>query len=387
MSKVDRLIDQLCPEGVNYVQLETIAELRRGTSITKKRTIEGDIPVVAGGRTAAYFHGEYNRDGETIVVAGSGAYAGYVSWWKGPIFVSDAFSIKPDSDFINSRYCYHWLTSQQEELYSLKSGGGVPHVYAKDVGKLRIPVPPIEIQRAVVEILDNFTQLEAELEAELEARKQQYEYFRQKLLMEASVGGDWLTLKELGRIVTGRTPRSSDVAAWGDSTDFITPSDIKNGMKQVSTPARKLSDSGAELLVKNLIPARSILVTCIGADMGKTVINTNACVTNQQINSIIVDSKIDVNFLFHTLASMREEIRIQGERSGGTMPIINKTDFSRIRVCLPSLDLQRRTALILDKFDALVNDLNFGLPAEIAARRKQYEYYRDKLLSFKELSV
>ena len=139
-------------------------------------------------------------------------------------------------------------------------------------------------------------------------------------------------------------------------------------------------------MVKAVIPANSLLVTCIGADMGKTVINANDCVTNQQINSIVPIKDVVVEYFFHLLTSMRERLRAQGERAGGTMPLINKTDFSKIEVPVPSLEVQKRVAAKLDDFDALVNDISIGLPAELAARRKQYEYYRDRLLTFKELA-
>ena len=111
---------------VEWVPLESVAELKRGTSITKKNVTLGAIPVIAGGRSPAYCHGESNRDGQTIVVAGSGAYAGFVTWWDQPIFVSDAFSVKPLSGVL-PRYCFHWLQSLQRQLHELKSGGGIPH--------------------------------------------------------------------------------------------------------------------------------------------------------------------------------------------------------------------------------------------------------------------
>ena len=120
--------------------------------------------------------------------------------------------------------------------------------------------------------------------------------------------------------------------------------------------------------------------------MGKTVINANDCVTNQQINAVIPSGGIHVAYLFHVLTAMREELRTQGEQGGGTMPIINKSDFSKIKVPIPSLAHQKDVAAQLDKFDTFVNDLNVGLPAELTGRRKQYGYYRDHLLAFEEVS-
>lgn len=134
---------------------------------------------------------------------------------------------------------------------------------------------------------------------------------------------------------------------------------------------------------KARIPSGSLLVTCIGADMGKTVINANDCIPNQQINSItLTDDSVHVGYLFHVLTAMRDSLRRQGELGGGTMPLINKSDFSKIVVSLPSYEDQARIVSILDKFDALTNSITEGLPREIELRQKQYEYYRDLLFSF-----
>jgi type I restriction enzyme S subunit len=120
--------------------LGEMAEIKRGTSITKRNVTLGDVPVIAGGRKPAYFHNVSNRNGQTIVIAGSGAYAGFISWWEQPIFVSDAFTVKPYEELL-SKYCYYWLQSMQQQLHELKSGGGVPHVYPRDIVPLQIPIP------------------------------------------------------------------------------------------------------------------------------------------------------------------------------------------------------------------------------------------------------
>lgn len=181
MSKLSELIAQLCPNGVPYKMLKEVAEMQRGTSITKKDVVAGEIPVISGGREPAYYCNKANREGETITVAGSGAGAGYVQYWNTPIFVCDAFSLK-GSSALNTKYLYYCLSSMQEWIYSTKKGGGVSHVHISSIDKARIPVPPIEVQDEIVRILDNFEKLTAELTAELTARIQQYEYYRDKLL-------------------------------------------------------------------------------------------------------------------------------------------------------------------------------------------------------------
>ena len=180
MSHIADLIAKHCPNGVNEKLISDVATLERGKYISKKTAIPGEIPVIAGGRGPAYWHNESNRTGELLTGAGSGAYAGFVQYWDSPVFVSDAFSIATNPQ-INTRFLYHWLKNKQDFLHSLKKGSGVPHVYPKDIAKLKIPVPPLEVQAEIVRILDSFTNLEANLQTELEARRQQYKYYRDSL--------------------------------------------------------------------------------------------------------------------------------------------------------------------------------------------------------------
>lgn len=302
-----------------------------------------------------------------------------------------AIRISPiHQDAIDAQFLYFVLSSDAFFTYSMKhaKGAKMPRGNKEAILRYRIPLPPLDVQRKIVRILDSFAQLEVELESELEAelkvRRHQHKHYRTKLLEAARAGAPLIELGHLGRVVTGRTPKSSEASAWGASMDFITPSDIKNGMKIISSPLRSLSESGAESMSKAVVPAMSILVTCIGADMGKTVINANECVTNQQINAVIPAASVDIDYIFHLLTSMRGDIRAQGERGGGTMPIINKSDFCKILIPVPSLEVQRHIAKQLDNLDVLINDLCSNLSAELAARGKQYEYYRDRLVTFTE---
>ena len=139
------------------VQLSDICELKRGTAITKKDIVEGNIPVIAGGQKPAYFHNEFNRSGETITVAGSGAYAGFINYYNVPIFVSDAFTIKPlDEKICKTKYLYNVLKAKQDYVYSLQSGMGIPHLYTKDLIDYEIPLPPLEVQEEIVKELDGY---------------------------------------------------------------------------------------------------------------------------------------------------------------------------------------------------------------------------------------
>ena len=181
MSKLERLIQQYCPDGVGYKTLGEATIMKRGTSATKGIMQEGDIPVISGGRQPAFYCNVSNRTGEVITVAGSGAGAGYVQYWNEPIFVCDAFSIQ-GNETLKTKYVYYILTNIQEKIYSTKKGGGVPHVHISSIDKFEIPVPPLPVQEEIVRILDAFTELQAELQAELQKRKQQYNYYLDNLL-------------------------------------------------------------------------------------------------------------------------------------------------------------------------------------------------------------
>lgn len=182
MSKLKELIDSLCPNGVPHVKFEDVLDFRRGQTITEKDSTPGEYPVIAGGQKPAYYHNEYNRSGETIAVAGSGAYAGFVSWWTTPIFLSDAFSVHPKSGNLLPKYVYYYMVNMQQQIHNTKKGSGVPHVHGSSIAKFVIPIPPIEVQEEIVRILDTFSAQAAELQAELQARKEQYEYYRNLLL-------------------------------------------------------------------------------------------------------------------------------------------------------------------------------------------------------------
>ena len=177
------ILELLKNEKVEWKKLGKVCEFKRGNTITKKNAVEGDVPVIAGGQKPAYYHNVSNREGITITVAGSGAYAGYVSYWNQPIFLSDAFSIESNND-LNKRYLYYWLLDNQHKIYELKKGSGVPHVYGKDLANLEIPIPSLETQEKIVEILDKFTNYVTELQSELQSRTKQYEYYRDMLLSE-----------------------------------------------------------------------------------------------------------------------------------------------------------------------------------------------------------
>ena len=378
MSRLADLIAQLCPDGVEYRALGDVAELKRGQAVTRKEIVEGQVPVIAGGREPAYYIDRPNRQGETIVIAGSGAYAGFVSFWNEPIFVSDAFSIVVDRGTLQPRFVYHWLRGRQETIHALKSGGGVPHVYPKDVAKLRCPIPPLEVQREIVRILDQFTTLEAELEA----RRPQYEHYRNHLLSYDSLAArgpvNVIELRDVGVVRMCKRIHKAETSVQGDIPFFKIST---FGGTPTSFISAELYEKYKE---KYPYPKQGDLLISAAGTIGQIVRFDGADAYFQDSNIVWLehDESIVLNrYLYFVYLNTR------WTTDGGTIKRLYNNRILQQQICVPPIETQIAIADLLDRFDALVNDISLGLPAEIAARRAQYEHYRDRLLSFPEKVV
>ena len=388
MTRLADLINELCPDGVEYKPLDEVAELKRGQSITKKSITPGDIPVIAGGRKPAYFTSSANRTGVTIVVAGSGAYAGFVSYWDQPIFVSDAFSVKVNEEILVPRFIYHWMCGKQKELYSLKSGGGVPHVYPKDVAKFKCPIPPLEVQCEIVRILDQFTTLEAELEAELEARRTQYEHYRNHLLSYESLASHGpVEMVELGDIASIRRGRRFTLDQLGAAgCPAIHYGQIYTHYGVSATSVLSYVEESFSSSLRFALPG-DVIVAGVGetvedVGIGVAWLGTDAVAYHD--DSFALHHDQDSRYLSYWLRSDEYHRQKRSFVSQGKVKRLSAKGLAAVKLPLPDVSEQRRIADLLDRFDALVNDISSGLPAEIAARRAQYEHYRDRLLSFPE---
>ena len=382
MTKLEELIQKLCPNGVEHKPLNEVSEMKRGTSITKKDIVEGEIPVVSGGREPAYYCDKYNRDGETITVAGSGAGAGYVQYWTKPIFVCDAFSIQ-GNPAIQTKYIYYFLTNIQDYIYSTKKGGGVPHVHISSIENVSVPVPPLPVQREIVRILDNFT----ELTAELTARKQQYAYYRDKLLTFENFT-EWRTLDDvIVSLNTGLNPRQFFKLNPDDAHNYyVTIREIQNGTIVVSDKTDRINDDALRLCNnRSNLEVGDVLFSGTGTIGETAVISEPPTNWNIKEGIYVIKPRKEVlhpRYLMYILRTDALRSAIFKKVAGGTVKSIPMAEMRNLRVPVPSLKIQKRLVEVLDNFDSICTDLSSGLPAEIEARQKQYEYYRDKLLTF-----
>lgn len=389
MKNLETLIQELCPDGVEFVKLGDVCEIKTGKGITQKDCSESSkYPVYSGGKEPMGYYKEFNRNANTVTVSRVGAYAGFVNYVTEDFYLNDkCFSVLPQKDEdINSKYLYYKLKALECSIINMQSGGGVPTINTKKVGSLEIPLPPIEVQTEIVRILDKFTSLEAELEAELDCRKRQYEYYRDKLLSFENVGGqevEWKKMSEVGTFIRGKRFVRTDIVEEG--VPCIHYGDIYTYYGLTATKAKTyLKPEKAE---KMKFASKNDVVI-VGAGENNMDIGVGVAWLSDEEVAIhdacyIFKSKMNPRFVSHYLRGSNYHLQIKKYVCEGKICSISSKSIGRSLIPVPSLQEQERIATILDRFESLTTSLQTGLPAEIAARRQQYEHYRDELLTFK----
>lgn len=363
---------------VEWKKLGEVCSFSRGKTITAKDAIEGAIPVIAGGQTPSYYHNEANRTGESITVAGSGAYAGFVAYWNQPIFVSDAFTVNPSSLLLH-KYVFQWLKMNQQKIFDTQKGAGVPHVHGKDIAGFLIPIPSLSEQARIVGILDTFTAAIENLKQQISERRKQYEYYRDKLLyLEGKEGVETFTLKDIFDTRNGYTPSTNNKEFWEDgSIPWFKMDDIRDN-------GRILDDSNLHITPKaikgkGLFKANSIILAT-SATIGEHALITKEHLCNQRFTNFYPKKKfeflLDMKFVYYYMFTIDEWCK-QHVNHGG-FASVDMGGLYNLVFPLPSLHEQSRIVSILDTFEASISNLE----GQLKAREKQYEYYRNKLLTF-----
>lgn len=381
MNKIEKMLKELCPDGIEWKKLGEVCKFTKGQSITGNAIIEGTIPVIAGGKMPAYYHNISNRQSNIITVSSSGANAGYVAYWDIPIFASDCFTVDVTNSKILVKYIYYNLVSRQQYIYSKKSTGGIPHVYGKDLYNILIPIPPLEVQSEIVKILDNFT----ELQAELQARKKQYEYYRDKLLSFDNIlkrGGVVKKLGEVATMIRGSSPRPIHSFLTNDKNGipWIKIGDVATNDKYITNTKEKLTIEGSK---KSKIVNIGDFILSNSMSFGRPyILKIKGCIHDGWISISNFEKYLLSDFLYYILTTTQIQQGFRQSASSGTVQNLNIDMVKNVDIPIPPLEVQVEIVNILDKFERMCNSLTEGLPSEIAARKKQYEYYRDKLLSF-----
>ncbi|MGD1818802.1 MAG: restriction endonuclease subunit S [Pleomorphochaeta sp.] len=408
MSKLDELINELCPDGVEYKKLGEICNVKSGGT-PKKNKIEywekGTIKwlgssVCKNEKFVASITNYITEEGlnnsstklfgkNTTLIALVGATIGKVSYlqFEASINQNIAALYPKDLNYLNSDYLFYSCQILYKKFLNL-ANSGFAMASLSFVRNLYIPIPPLPIQEEIVRILDTFTELTAELTAELTveltARKKQYEYYRDKLLnFDDSV--EW---KELGEISTEM------YRGAGIKRDQVTPDGIpcvRYG--EIYTKYNIWFEKCFSHTTKDVIKNKKYfeygdVLFAITGESVEEIAKSCVYVGNKKClaggDMVVMKHEQNPKYLAYALSTTNARIQKSKGRVKSKVVHSNVDAIKKIKIPVPPLAEQERIVKILDKFDTLTNDITKGLPAEIEARQKQYEYYRDKLLTFKE---
>ena len=393
MSKLEQLIEELCPNGVEYMETKDIKKesfwLMPSTPnytdsgipyITSKNIKNGvidfndikyitkkDFEIISSNR-------KIEKNDMLITMIGTIGEVAFVSD-NLQFYGQNIYLIRFNETIVDKKYYYYFITSEKikNELISKKNASSQGYIKAGNIENLKIPIPPLPVQREIVRILDNFTELTAELTAELEDRKKQYEYYRDSLLTFGDEV-EWKKIKDVFQRIKGTSITASKMKEIATDTGEIRI--FAGGKTVINAKEKDIENANITKVPSVLVQSRGII---------DVLYYEKPFTFKNEMWAYTTNEKITVKYLYYILKKSIYYFR-NSASSMGSLPQISLTVTEDYKIPLPPLEEQKRIVDILDRFDTLCNDISKGLPAEIESRQKQYEYYRDKLLSFKEIS-
>ncbi|GAA9081114.1 restriction endonuclease subunit S [Helicobacter pylori] len=413
MHKIERLLQTLAPKGVEFRRLGEVCESTNKKTLKISEVSEvknkGMYPVINSGRDLYGYYHDFNNDGENITIASRGEYAGFINYFNEKFFAGGLcypYKVKDTNELLTKFLYFYLKTNEIQIMENLVSRGSIPALNKADIETLTIPIPPLEIQQEIVKILDAFT--------ELKARKKQYAYYQNMLLdfndinsnhkdakMSAKTypkrlksllqtlapkGVEFKTLEEVFEIKNGYTPSKNNPEFWEKGTiPWFRMEDIRENGRILKDSIQHITPKA--LKNKKLFPKNSIIISTT-ATIGEHALLIVDSLANQRFTFLSKKANcgiaLDMKFFFYQCFLLGEWCKNNTNVSG--FASVDMTAFKKYKFPIPPLEIQQEIVKILDQFLALTTDLLAGIPAEIEARKKQYEYYREKLLSFKPLT-
>lgn len=391
MTHIEQMIQDMCPNGVEFKTLgEVTRTLPKGTLKTTDLTEDG-YPVINSGKSLYGYYSNFNNECEAITIAARGEYAGWISYfnekfWAGGLCYP--YTSK-DENIVKTKFIYYWLKKQECNIMdNLVARGSIPALNKSDLDKFPIPLPPIEIQKKIVECLDKFSALAAELQAELQLRRKQYEYYRTQLLTPHSdcnsadntddAQWEWKYLVDVATVQYGYP---FEAEKFTDDESYIPLIRIRDVM-----PAQASTYYEGTYPPEYIVKKGDILVGMDGNfNLEKWndrdgLLNQRVCKISTKDNNIILN-----DYLYHYLRP--EFKKIENEIKGGTVKHLSAARIKQIMIPVPPINEQCKIAEALNLFTKIIQDMEEGIPAEQAAQQKRYEYYRDLLLTFDRKAV
>lgn len=406
MSRLDDLIKSLCPDGVKYYNLGAIAELRSGWGFPVKEQGNkiAEIPFykVADMNNSLIFMGEASNyvthetaqklkcnpaPKGTIIFPKVGAT---IRTDKKRIIVTDScydnniMGVIAKESIVNSKYLYYYL-SKVPLITFAKGEGAVPSISKESLSNFKLPIPPLEVQKEIVRLLDDFTAKTAELQTELnkeyEARKKQYECYRDNLIRNELHISKVINLIDIADVYDSlhQTPSYSI-----NGYNMVRVQDIKGGYINIDKTL-KVEETVWKLFTQKYVPQpNDVVVSRVGSYGNFALIPDNQCCLGQ--NVALIHPKINPQYLYYVLTSTMTKQWINNNVKGTSQKSLSLADIKRVPIPVPNENNQKCIADILNNFNITMDELQLNISIELESRQKQYEFYRDKLLTFKELS-
>lgn len=380
MNKIEKLIKELCPNGVEWKKLGEICTIVRGIRVVKSQLkSEGKYPVFQNSLAPMGYFDEYNRNSGTYLI--SAGAAGDIGFCKTEFWSADDCLTFLDSKVFIEKYLYYFLKTKQPYLYSNVRKASIPRLSKDIVANLSIPLPPLPIQTEIVRILDKFVEQQEQLERLIELRKKQYEYYREEML-KPKEGEVWET-KRLGEICSdlysGATPSTKIEKYWQDGTiPWMSSGEVNKGI--VNKVDAFITQAGYDSCSTKMVPVGSVVIALAG--QGKTrgtvaLTQTELC-TNQSLCALVPNLEITSGkYIFYYLrtqySNLREVSAGDGNRGGLNLKMLREYEIN-----IPSLKIQNLIVSKLDSFESSITALTSALESS----KRRYEYYRDEMMRF-----
>ncbi|EHR0246797.1 restriction endonuclease subunit S [Vibrio parahaemolyticus] len=390
LSYMDKLLDGV---EVEWKELGNSITFQRGKRLVKSQLKEsGEYAVFQNSMTPLGYYHESNVSAKSAFVICAGA-AGEIGFSDDSFWAADDVYYAEQSEFLNSKYLYHFLLTQKHKIASQVRRASIPRLSKSAIEKLIVPIPcpdnpekSLAIQAEIVRILDAFTDMTAELTTELTTelnlRKKQYNYYRDKLLSFGDGEVEWKTLGEVTQLITkGTTPKEF----VSDGVNFIKLESFDDNRIKPDKFMFITPEVHNKALKRSVLEENDILFAIAGATIGKCAIVDKSVLpanTNQALAIVRLTQQVKVKFAFYYMQTTAMTDYIAKFNKTSAQPNINLKQMSEFKIPVPSINEQIRIIQILDNFNTSTSSIKEGLLREIELRQKQYEYYRDLLLSF-----
>ena len=364
-----KILELLKNEKVEWKKLGEVVDIFKGKQLNKTELLEeGEFPAYNGGKTYSGWTDKYNVDENTIIISQGGASAGYVNYVECKFWANAHCYYVDKNNKVNNRYIYHVLKMNQDYFMQSQHGSGIPALKLDKLKNFEIPIPSMEIQEKIVEILDKFTNYVTELQSELQSRTKQYTYYRDKLLSEEYLIKVTKEMEEDRRLNIVQLE------------EVVT---IKNGKdwKKLGQGNIPVYGSGGKIGVfvdKYSYDKPTVLIPRKGSIDNVFYIDKPFWNVDTIFYTEIDESKLIPKYFYYFI----EHYDLNKLSDNSTRPSLTQSTLNKLELSLPPLSLQNKIVKVLDKFQILLSDTKGLLPEEIEQRQKQYEYYREKLLTF-----